>query len=269
MAQRVKSVKLATGVRLPYVEQGDAAGIPVLLVHGLADAWQSFALVLPHLPASVRAFALTLRGHGDASRPAQGYRSRDFAADLAAFMDALNLEAAVIAGGSSGGLVAQRFAIDHPERTLGLVLIGSPLTLRDKPPVRAVWDSTLSKLTDPVDPGFVREFQQSTLARPVPAAFLEACVQESLKVPARVWKATVAGLLEDDFSAELHKIKAPTLIVWGDQDAVLARSEQEALAAAISGARLIVYPGAGHMFYWEMPERFAADLVAFVETIVD
>ncbi len=62
---------------------------------------------------------------------------RDFAADLAAFMDAIQLEAAVIAGGSSGGFVARRFAIDHPERTLGLVLLGSPASLRDKPGVQA------------------------------------------------------------------------------------------------------------------------------------
>jgi non-heme chloroperoxidase len=56
------------------------------------------------------------RGHGDATRPPTGYRSRDFAADLALFMDAVDLPRAVIAGGSSGGFAARRFAIDQPER---------------------------------------------------------------------------------------------------------------------------------------------------------
>ena len=265
--QTIKSVELPNQVKLPYVEQGDPSGVPLLLLHAVADSWRSFERVLHHLPEFIRAFALTQRGHGDASRPAAGYRSRDFAADLAAFMDALHLEAAVIAGGSSGGMVAQRFAIDYPERTLGLVLIGSPLTLRGKPGVQELWDSTVSKLTDPVDPVFVREFAQSTLARPVPQAFLEMLVQENLRVPAFVWKATIEGLMQDDFSQEINQIKAPTLIVWGDQDAILPRSDQETLAAAIAGSRLVVYPGAGHVFYWEDPGRIACDLAAFIEDL--
>jgi non-heme chloroperoxidase len=260
----IKSVELPNRVKLPYVEQGDPSGVPVLLLHAIADSWRSFEPILSHLPESIRAFALTQRGHGDASRPAGGYHSRDFAADLAAFMDALHLEAAVIVGGSSGGFIARRFAIDHPERTLGLVLLGSPATLRDKPGVMEVWDSTVSKLTDPVAPGFVREFAESTLAQPVPQAFFETIVQENLKVPARVWRETFEGLLEDDSFEELGKIQAPTLIVWGDRDALLPRSDQEALAAAIAGSRLVAYAGAGHAFYWEEPDRVASDLVAFI-----
>ena len=62
------------------------------------------------------------------------------------------------------------------------------------------WESAVSRLTDPIDPGFVREFQESTLAQPVPQAFLDTIVQESLKVPARVWRAAFEGFLEDDFA---------------------------------------------------------------------
>ncbi len=267
MAPVVRSVELPNQVKLPYVEQGDPLGVPVVLLHAIADSWRSFERVLPHLPDSIHAFALTQRGHGDASRPVEGYRPHDFAADLAAFMDALHLEAAVIAGGSSGGFVARRFAIDHPERTLGLILLGSPATLRDKPGVLEMWDSTLSKLTDPVDPGFVREFAESTLAQLVPQALVETMVQEGLKVPARVWRATFEGLLEDDSFGELNKINVPTLIVWGDQDAFLPRGDQETLQAAITGARLVVYPGAGHAVYWEEPDSVASDLAAFIEEI--
>jgi pimeloyl-ACP methyl ester carboxylesterase len=137
----------------------------------------------------------------------------------------------------------------------------------DPPDLLEAWDSTISKLTDPIDPSFVREFQQSTLTQPVPRAFLETLVQENLKVPARVWRATLEGLLQDDSFEELVKIKAPTLIIWGDQDAILPRSDQEALAAAVAGSRLVVYPGAGHALYWEEPARFASDLVAFIEDL--
>jgi non-heme chloroperoxidase len=267
MALVVTSVELPNQVKLPYVEQGDSSGVPVVLLHAIADSWRSFELVLPHLPDSIHTFALTQRGHGDASRPAEGYRPRDFAADLAAFMDARHLEAAVIAGGSSGGFVARRFAIDHPERTLGLVLLGSPATLRDKPGVREMWDSTISKLTDPIDPGFVREFAESTLAQSVPQAFMDTMVQENLKVPARVWRATAEGILEDDSFGELNKINTRTLIVWGDRDAFLPRGDQEMLEAAITGSRFVVYPGAGHLVYWEEPDRVGSDLVAFIEAL--
>ncbi len=150
-------------------------------------------------------------------------------ADLVAFLDVLHLKAAVVGDGSSGGFVVRRFAIDHPERALGLVLIGSPLTLRDKLGVLGLRDSTVSKLTGPIDPGFVRQFQQSTLAQLATRAFLETLVQENLKVPVLVWRATFEGLLEDDSSRELSKIRVPSSSV--------------------------VYPGAGHAFHSEDPHR--------------
>ena len=81
---RAKRIALPTGVTLPYVSSGSSTGVPVVLLHGVIDSWQSFATVLPHLPASIRAFALTQRGHGEADRPAAGYGMGDFAADVAA-----------------------------------------------------------------------------------------------------------------------------------------------------------------------------------------
>jgi pimeloyl-ACP methyl ester carboxylesterase len=130
-----------------------------------------------------------------------------------------------------------------------------------------MWDSTLSKLTDPIDSAFVREFNASTVAKPVPAEFLEMIVKENLKVPARVWIETTRGLLDDDSGDELDRITAPTLIVWGDQDAILPKSDQEALASAIPNARVVIYPGSGHALYWEEPERVAQDLVAFARSL--
>lgn len=260
-------VKVNSGVRMPYFEQGDSSGIPLVLVHAVGDSQRIFEGLLSYLPASVHAFAPTMRGHGDASRPESGYRSSDFAADITAFMDAVHIEAAVIAGGSSGGLVGQCFAINFPDRILGLALLGSPLTLGNKPFAQSLWDSTISKLSDPIDPAFVRRFTESTLSRPVPDALLDALVGESLKVPAFVWRETIKGILADDFSAELVRITVPTLVVWGDGDTVLPREEQAALARLIREARLVVYPGAGHIFYWEEPARAAADLASFTEEL--
>ena len=265
--RRTLVVELANGVRMPYIEQGDRIAPTVLLVHAVGDSGRAFEALLANLPDSVHAVAPTLRGHGGASRPESGYRSADFAGDLAALMDALRVEAGVVVGASSGGQVALRLALDHPARILGLVLLGSPLRLSDKPGVREAWDSTFSLLEDPIDPVFVRDFIESIVVQPVPKAVVETLVQESLQVPAFVWKATIAALLEDDLSPQLGDVAAPTLVVWGDQDAILPRSEQEALANGIQGARLLVYKGGGHAFYWEDAARVAADLVAFVESL--
>ncbi len=166
-----------------------------------------------------------------------------------------------------GSVVAQQVAIESPERTLGLVLAGSFASLRANPGVQELWDAAIANLADPVDPAFVREFQESTLAQPIPPAFLDAAVEESLKLPARVWRAIWEGFLRDDLFGELGRIRARTLIVWGARDAFCPRSEQDALAAAIARSTLVVYPDAGHALHWEEPERFAADLAAFVEDV--
>jgi non-heme chloroperoxidase len=262
-----KYIDLASHVRIPYMETGDTSGTPLILLHGFADTWHTFELVLPFLPQFIHVFALTQRGSGDVVRPEFGYRTKDFEADLLMFMDALHIEKAVILGASSGGFTARSFAIRHPGRTLGLVLLGSPSTLRDKPSVRETIDHTISKLTDPVDPEFVRGFANSMISKPVPQAFLDMIIADQLKIPARVWSEASKGLLEEEFPGEISKIKVPTLIIWGDRDSITTKGDQEELSNAITGAKLIVHPGAGHVLYWEVPDLVASDIVAFMQEI--
>jgi len=265
MSPVVKIAALAGGVTLPYVEQGDPTGMPVVLLHGVTDSWHSFEPVLPYLPATLRAFAITQRGHGDADRPA-GYRTPDFASDVTDFVKVLGLGPVLVVGHSMGGTNAQRFAIDHPELTRGLVLLASFARYQGNAAITELCE-LLTPMTDPIAPAFVREFQESTLAQPVPPAFLDLVVQESLKVPARVWRGAFQGFLEDNVAAELGRIKAPTLIFWGTRDALCSRGDQNALLAAIPGSRLVAYEGAGHALHWEEPERFARDLSEFARTL--
>jgi non-heme chloroperoxidase len=117
-------------VRLPYVEQGDPDGTPVLLLHGITDSRRSWEPVLPLLPESIRAIALTMRGHGDAERPDSGYRAEDYAADAIELLDQLGLESVVVGGHSLGTYVAEQIAIEQPERVDALVLAGAPRTRR-------------------------------------------------------------------------------------------------------------------------------------------
>jgi len=147
------------------------------------------------------------------------------------------------------------------------VLAAGFASYRRNPAVVDFWRSGVSQLTDPIDPGFVRAFQESTLAQSVPPAFLDMVVQESLKVPARVWRDAFEGFLDDDVHRDLHRITAPTLILWGAQDALVTRADQDALLSAVKESRLVVYERAGHALHWEEPERFAADVTAFVQSL--
>jgi non-heme chloroperoxidase len=172
----------------------------------------------------------------------------------------------VLVGASSGGYVAQRFALDHPERALGMTLAGAPRSLRDKPAV-AEFLEAVRELSDPVDPTFAREFLESGLSRPLPPAVLETLVDESCKAPAHVWKAALEGLLEAVPPTETGTITAPTLVLWGDRDEFLPRSEAKALAAAIPGSRLVTYDGTEHLVLLQEPERVATDVVALAERV--
>jgi pimeloyl-ACP methyl ester carboxylesterase len=259
----LKWVTLPSGIRLPYASQGDPGGVPVVLLHAYADSWRSYEPVLAHLPGSVRAFALTQRGHGDADRPGTGYAPEDFAADVAAFMDAVGLERAALVGDSGATLTAQRFALDHPARTLGLVLIGAPRSLRADPRF-AAFIVRVAALRDPVPPAFVRDLISRVVIGPVPRDHLEAMVADGLAVPARVWQAVGRGLLEAVPPIETGTITAPALLLWGALDELCTRQDQDALLAAMPGARLVVLEDAGHLVHWEQPRRVAAEIAAFV-----
>lgn len=263
-APEVRSVDLSTGVTLQYVEQGDPSGIPVLFLHGLSDSWRSFQTVLPHLPESIYAVAPSQRGHGDSGRPEEGYAYSDFATDAAALVDALQIESAIIVGHSLGSSIAKRFAINYPDRTRGVVLVASANNWPANPAVQGLWEGAIKPMEDPVDRNFVRGFQESTVVQPIDESYMDTIVEESLKVPARVWKATVRGIVKHDQSGELGKIQAPTLLIWGDKEELASREDQDEQVEVIPNAELKVYKGVGHSVHWEEPEAFASDVADFV-----
>lgn len=259
---RFSDVWLKTGVRLRYAEQGGSSGHPIIMLHGYTDSWFSFSRVLPLIDSKYRVLVLDQRGHGDSERPAFGYAMSQFAADVLAFMDALGLKQATIVGHSMGSFVAQRVAATAPERVTQLVLVGSGTTPRNGSVLEL--QRGVNSLTDPVSKEFVREFQESTVSRPVPATFMDQVVAESLKVPARVWREAIDGMLAKDTIVDLSNIKVPTLIVWGEHETIFTRAEQDLLVAGIDTAQLKVYEKTGHSAHWEQPDQFAKDLESFL-----
>lgn len=260
MESEVRDLRIRTGITVPCLVQGGADAKPVLLLHAWGESRGSFDRLIPLL-TGFRIYAPDLRGQGDADKPEGGYSLAEQAEDAAAILDALNVPRAFVVGSSSGGYVAQQLATMHPERVAALVLVGSPLSLQDRPG----FTDEVNTLTDPLDENWVRKsLTWFPLLHEVPAWFMEDRVRDGLRMPAHAWKGILNGLCEATPPTESGTIHAPTLILWGAQDNLLPRSGQETLAARIPGAVLKVYPGVAHVVLWECPERVAEDAVAFL-----
>ncbi len=136
-----------------------------------------------------------MRGHGDSERPLSGYRIADMADDVIRLMDALNIPKAVLIGHSMGVVRGPQGvrAGAVPDLEAGAGRRCAHVRQR-----RASWklQGVVNELTDPVDETFVRDFQMSTIAAPVPEPFLEAVIANSRRMPARIWKAVMRGLIE-------------------------------------------------------------------------
>jgi pimeloyl-ACP methyl ester carboxylesterase len=255
---------LATGIATGYTEYGDPDGRPaVLLLHSWAASRREFARLLPLLPDVQRSVAVDLRGHGDADQPDDGYDVAGLAADVVSAMDALHMPEAVLVGASSGGYVAQQVAVQYPRRVAGLVLAGSPYDLRARPPFADAVDG----LQDPVAPGWARGFLAGlTDLDALPGWYVDLAVADAVRIPAAVWRASLAGLRAGPPPTDAGTVRAPTLVVSGARDLLLA-DQAAALVARIPGARWLRYEDAGHLVLVERPERLAADVTDFLHDL--
>jgi non-heme chloroperoxidase len=255
------NVTLRDGVRLHYQQQGPQGGPAVILLHGYSDSSFSFSRVMPLLPSSLRVIAPDFRGHGASDKPAAGYRVTELAGDIIEMMDALNISTAVIVGHSMGSFVAQAMAERVPERVSALVLMGSAPTVRNG--VTRELKKTIDELTDPVDHDFVREFQYSTIAQPVPLPFMNAAIENSKSMPAAIWRSLLNGMFEYEPTPVRPRVR--TMVIGGMLDEVFSASEQTALAAQFADARLRLLDGVGHSLHWERPEEFVKEALLFVK----
>ena len=256
-------VKVETGTTLQYVVQGDPRGPAIVLLHGAGDSWHSWELALPHIPKAYRTYAVTLRGHGLSDHPAKGYSRADFASDVTAWLRMLDLRDVTLVGHSLGSFVAQVVAQNDAEgRVSRLVLVGSgPGVARDP---NAPISSYFASVKDPISYEFARDFQASTAFIPLPPAFLEMMIAEVQRVPAAMFHELARGSADPQHVQKLGRIKAKTLLLWGDKDAMFKQADQDALLQAIPGSRLISYADTGHALHWERPIRFAKDLTTFI-----
>ncbi|MCP4590418.1 MAG: alpha/beta hydrolase, partial [bacterium] len=247
------------------VVDGPRDGIPIIFLHGYTDSSHSWSSTTPWLSDTYRTYVPDQRGHGDSDRPLYGYSISQYAEDVIAFMNKRRIQRAVLVGHSMGSFIAHQVASAYPNRVSHLVLVASAPTLVRHEVVTFLWDEIvgLPDFQDPIDPEFIRDWQ--TGPNPVDPEFFEKVLEETGKVPARVWKAALRALLTDDHTAFLTDVTAPTLIIWGTQDGLFSEADQDALKLAFPDAVFIPYDGAGHNTQWEQPQRVADDIRAFIE----
>lgn len=255
MHTRENSATVMPGLRLSWGGLHPDGRVPVLLVPGYGDSWRFWLPLFPYFPDSLRVFALSPRGHGTSDAPATGYTVADNAEDLARVLDAVHVTKAIVVGHSSGGYVARQFAVDHPDRVQALALVGSPLSLHGR---RAPFSALVESMQGPVDPATVHAFAAGfTRYADVDPAVRDAVLNDALRMPARAWQQTLAGLTEAD-APPLGRINAPTLVAWGADDELIGPAEQRVLAESIPGARQRQYPVAGHLVAWDVPTALAS-----------
>ena len=195
---------------------------------------------------------------------------RDFSANILALLDSLGIERAVIAGHSMGSTIARRSRSITPERVRGLVLGSARSRPSRASPRSAELTAIAAELSGPDRQGdFAREFQESTLARPIPPSFMETIGRRELqgarrRLPGGDRRARRGRRVARSRPRTAHRV----LIVWGDQDAYCPRADQDAIAGALPGARLSVFAGSGHAPQWEQAERAAKEIAAFAAGVL-
>lgn len=264
------------GVRVHYTDEGNREGRTLILVHGFAASVHAWRPWIERLRNDYRLVAIDLPGHGLTQTP-KSYRST--IEGNAALVDALATEVGarsfVLAGNSMGGAVSIAYAKAYPEKLDGLVLVdaaGWPSDKGGPPGFAGLFNNAVGrwfiKLFDP------RLFATGGLRS---AYHDEALVTDSL-VDRYVDLAMAEGhrdvLLTQRTQpvppwtpADFHAIRIPTLVIAGEDDELIPAENSRAIAAAIPGAKLILYPDAGHLPMEQIPDATTRDLRAFMATL--
>jgi 3-oxoadipate enol-lactonase len=257
----------SAGVRIAYEVVG--SGPPLVLAHGLGYARWGWEPVVPELAEEFTVLLFDNRGIGGSDIPEGPYSAGAMAADVMAVMDAVGIERAHLVGTSLGGMVAQEAAIRWPDRVDRLVLActtpggGRAFPLPERT-LRLIAEAPL--LAPEVA---LRQFVENALAEQTVAErpeLVQRIYEKRLEFPPDPagWQAQAAAGMTHDAFSRLHEIRASTLILHGTEDGVVDSRNAAVLEGEIPGARVVMFPGTGHLFFWEEPERFVEVVRAFL-----
>jgi 3-oxoadipate enol-lactonase len=257
-------IALLDHIEIGYDEGG--TGVPVVFVHGFPHDRSLWTPQLQGLTVQARCFAVDLRGFGEttASPP---YSVDQYADDLAGFMDVLHIERAVIAGLSMGGYVAFAMWRRHAHRVRGMVLANT----------KAGADSNEAREKRKANMTVAREQGSGAIADAMITGMLGKTTRAKRPdiintVHRMMSSAPVEGIVgalqammdRPDSSGTLGTIDVPTMVVTGDEDAIIPNEEARVLHAGIRGSSLEVNTGAGHLSNLERPAAFNHVLTEFL-----
>ena len=222
------------------------SGPPLILLHGLSGSGRWWSRNVPTFATSFRTYTIDLPGFGN-SRQIRWSRLDGTADRLADWIMAEGLPRAHVAGHSLGGAVAARLASRHPDRVDRLVLVDA--AIRPHGTRRRVRATDVVPTIKGGSAGFAPMLARD-LVRSHPWSFVTATVDA----------------LQTDWTSHLTRITAPTLVVWGERDALTPLALGHHIAETISDAQLIVLPNAGHNPMWECAEGFNAEVLRFLRS---
>jgi pimeloyl-ACP methyl ester carboxylesterase len=268
-------VDLPGGYHVHYRDEGTPAAPLLVLLHGYGDSFTSWGGWVRELAPKYRLISLDFPGHGLTRAPQGTVLAGESLADFVdEFAAQLQLPKFAVAGNSMGGGVAWQLAVRHPERVNALILLDAAGFPNDKPPGEIPLAFRILKY--PIGRAFLRNIDNRPLIREglktdvydksLISDFMVDRWADFQRAPGH--RAILMGL---NVGAQgkatpvlLATIKVPTLILWGEVDPLLEPASAQKFAAAIPGARVIIYPKVGHLPQIEIPQRSAEDAAAFL-----
>jgi len=278
-AHTASTITTADGVQLYYKDWGPKDGPVVTFSHGWplsSDSWESQMLFLAS--EGYRVVAHDRRGHGRSSQPWEGNDMDHYADDLAAVIDALDLQDVTLVGFSTGGGEVARYIGRHgTERVKKAVLVSAvpPMMLKtaDNPgglPLEVFDGIRKASLEDRaqlyLDLASGPFYGFNRPGAKVSQGLIDNWRAQGLQAGHKNTYDSIAAFSATDFRGDLKKFDVPTLVIHGDDDQIVPLdSSGKASAALIKDAKLIVYPGAPHGLTDTHKERFNNDLLAFLK----
>jgi len=243
------------GHAIHFADEGARDGLPIVFSNSLGTDFRAWAPLLPYLPGNLRIVRYDKAGHGlsdfAGERPIEAH-----AEDLAALLDHLKIDKAVVVGLSVGGLIAQAFANAHPARVLALTLcdtghkIGTPDIWN--PRIEAINAGGMDAVLEPtMERWFTAAYRAENADFPVWCNMLT-------RTSAEGYCAVGRAIRDADFTDRTRGIKTPTVCVVGKQDGATPPALVKELAGLIEGAKFVEIDNCGHLPCIEQPEALAA-----------
>ncbi len=249
-------LELDDKIKLNYVDVGEGDHT-FLLIHGWTANLHRWDKQIEFLSKYYRVVAVDLRGHGESSKPLDvPYNIREYTADMIKLMDKLNIEKAIVAGHSMGGMIAQMLYFNQKPRVEGLILVGTTSKVVDNFAMKFNTSLAIFLMKVSYSLGYKivlgRAFSNLT-----PKEEKEKHIREGLEtVPKYVAINSFSDFVKNfDTRSKLKEITVPTLIIVGENDRMLPPRMSQFLHHNIRDSELSVIPDAGHEVMLEAPDE--------------